>query len=87
MAFSSLLGAGGLVALRAELHEGLGFGVEAGDIAVDDGFPYDAERGLGTEVVLVVEAVDHLHDVLDGQAGVLDVRHLVAAAVFHAFRW
>jgi hypothetical protein len=29
--------------------------------------------------------VHHLHDVLDGQAGVLDVGHLVAALVGHGF--
>ena len=80
-----LLGRAGLVALRAELHEGLGFDVEARHVAVDDGLPDDAEGGLGAEVVFVVELVHHLHDVLGGQAGVLDVGHLVAAAVFHLF--
>jgi hypothetical protein len=49
------------------------------------GFPDDAEGGLGAEVVFVVELVHHLHDVLGGEAGVLDVGHLVAAAVFHLF--
>src|SRR5580692_6687978 len=33
-----------LVALGAELEERLGFGVEAGHVAVDDGFPDDAGR-------------------------------------------
>ena len=47
------------------------------------GLPDDAERGLGAEVVFVVEAVHHLHHVLGGQAGILDVRHLVAAVVRH----
>src|SRR6185437_10491725 len=79
------LGAGGLVALRAELHEGSGFDVEAWNIAVDDGLPDHAGRGLGAEVVLVVEAMHLLHDVLGGQARVFDVRHLMAAAVFHLF--
>lgn len=78
-------GAGGFVALGAELHEGLGFDVKAGDVAVDDGLPDDAEGGLGAEVVFVVELVDHLHDVLDGEAGVLDVGHLVTAAILHVF--
>jgi hypothetical protein len=73
----------GLVSLGAELHEGLGFNVETRHVAVDDCFPDYAEGGLGTEVVLVVEAVNHFHDVLDGETGVFDVRHLVAGIVFH----
>ena len=80
-------GADGLVALGTKLHEGLGFSVEAGHIAVDDGLPDDAEGGLGAEIVLVVELVHHLHDVLDGQAGILDVGHLVAAIVASSPRW
>ena len=59
----------GLVALAAELHEGLGFDVETGDVAVDDGLPDYAEGSLGTEVVFVVELVNHLHDVLSREAG------------------
>ena len=69
--------------MGAELHEGFGFYVEAGDVAVDDRLPDDAGGGLGAEVVLVVEAVDHLHDVLDGETGVLDMSHLVTAGVSH----
>ena len=41
----------GLVALAAELHEGLGFGVETGNVAVDDGLPDDTEGGLGAETL------------------------------------
>jgi len=78
-----LLSAGSLVALSTELHERFGFHIEARDVAVDDGLPDDAGRGLGTEVVFVVELVHHLHHVLGGQAGVFDVCHLVTAAVFH----
>jgi hypothetical protein len=44
-----------LVALRAQLQEGLGFDVEPGQIAIDNGLPDHAECGLGAEVVLVVE--------------------------------
>src|SRR6202789_539038 len=76
-------GARCFVALGAKLHEGFGLSVEAWDIAVDGGLPDDAEGSLGAEVVLVVELVDHLHDVLDGEAGVFDVCHLVAAVVGH----
>ena len=71
------------VALRTELHKRASFGVEAGDVTIDDRLPDDAKGGLGTKVVFVVELVHHLHDVLRGQAGVLDVGHLVAAAVLH----
>jgi len=39
---------------------------------------------LGRKIVFVVKLVHHLHHVVDGQAGILDVGHLVAAAVFHA---
>ena len=73
-----------LVALRAQLQEGLGLDVEPGQVAIDNRLPDHAERRLGPEVVLVVEAVHHLHHVVGGQAGILDVRHLVAAAVLHA---
>ena len=72
------------VALRAELHEGLCLDIEAGHVAIHDCLPHHAECSLGAEVILVVEVVHHLHDVVGGQAGILDVRHLVAAAVFHA---
>ena len=76
-----------LVALRAQLEERLGLDVEPRQIAIHDRLPDHAECGLGAEVVLVVEPVHHLHHVVGGQAGILDVRHLVAAAVFHASRW
>ena len=42
-AFSSFLRREALLRWRAELHEGLGFDVETGDVAVDDGLPDDAE--------------------------------------------
>ena len=71
------------VALRTELHKRASFGVETGDVTIDDRLPDDAEGGPGTKVVFVVELVHHLHDVLGGQAGVLNVGHLVAAAVLH----
>jgi hypothetical protein len=71
------------VALRTELHERASFGVEAGDVTIDDRLPDDAEGGPGTKVVFVVELMHHLHDVVERKAGVLDVGHLVAAAVFH----
>jgi hypothetical protein len=57
------------VTLGTELHKGASFGVEAGNVTIDDRFPDDAEGGLGTKVVFVVELVHHLHDVLGGQAG------------------
>ena len=60
-----------------------GLDIEPGQIAIHDRLPDHAESGLGPEVVLVVEAVHHLHHVVGGQAGILDVRHLVAAAVLH----
>src|ERR1700721_1385436 len=69
------------VALRTELHKGASFGIEAGDVTIDDRLPDDAEGGPGTKVVFLVELMHHLHDVVDRKAGVLDVRHLVAAAV------
>ena len=50
-----------LVALRAELQERLGLNVEPRNIAIHDRLPDHAERSLGTEVILVVEAVHHLH--------------------------
>jgi hypothetical protein len=62
-----------LITLCAEPHKGLGPRVEAGDVAVDDGLPDNPERGFGAEKVFVVELLDHLHDVLDGQTGVFDV--------------
>ena len=71
------------VALRTELHKRASFGVEAGNVTIDDRLPDNAEGGPGTKVVFVVELMHHLHDVVDRKAGVLDVRHLVAAAVFH----
>jgi len=71
------------VALGTELHKGASFGVEAGNVTIDDGLPDDAEGGLRTEVVFVVKLVHHLHDVVDWKAGVLDVGHLVAVTVFH----
>src|SRR6185437_8082526 len=55
-----------LVALRAQLEEGLSFHVEARHIAIDDRLPDHAERRFGTEVVLVVKAMHHLHYVVDG---------------------
>jgi hypothetical protein len=71
------------VALRTELHKGASFGVEARNVTIDDRLPDDAEDGPGTKVVFVVKLMHHLHDVVDRKAGVLDVGHLVAAAVFH----
>src|SRR6266851_1689577 len=80
-----LLEARGLVTLGTELHKGFGFDVEARDITVDNGLPDDAEGSLRAEIIFVVELVDHLHHVFGGEARVLDVGHLVAAAVFHLF--
>ena len=54
------------VALRTELHKRASFGVEAGDVTIDDRLPDDAEGGPGTKVVFVVELMHHLHDVLGG---------------------
>jgi hypothetical protein len=67
-----------------ELHEGLGLGVEAGNVAVDDGLPDDTEGGFGAEEVFVVELLDHFQDVLGGQTGVLDVGHLMPGFVGHS---
>src|ERR1700730_3433529 len=80
-----LLETRGLVALGAELHEGLGFDVKAWDIAIYNGLPGDAEGSLGAEIIFVVELVHHLHDVLGGKTGVFDVGHLVTATVLHLF--
>ena len=41
-----LLEARGLVALGTELHEGFGFDVETGDVAIDDRLPDNAEGSL-----------------------------------------
>ena len=71
------------VPLRAKLHEGLGFGVEPGNIAVHDCLPDDSEGCFGPEVVFVVELVDHLHYILGWQAGILDVCHLMASLIGH----
>ena len=72
-----------LVALGTELHKGASFGVDAGDVTIDDRLPDDAEGRLGAKVVFVVKLMHHLHDVVGGKTGVLDVCHLVAVAVLH----
>ena len=63
------------VALRTELHKRASFGVEAGDVTIDDRLPDDAEGGPGTKVVFVVELMHHLHDVVGRKARVLYMCH------------
>ena len=72
-----------LVTLRPKLKEGLGLNVKSRNIAVNDRFPDHTERRLGPEVILVIEAVNHLQHIIGGQTRVLDVRHLVPALVAH----
>src|ERR1700730_11253820 len=69
-----------LVAHGADFEEGLGFFIEALAIhAVEGGFSQDAEYCPGPEIILVVKAVDGLKNFFRGEAGILDVRQLVAA--------
>src|SRR3954454_16893907 len=72
-----------LVALCAELQERLSFHVETRQVPIHDRLPDHAERGFGAEIVLVVEAVHHLHDIVRRQTRILDVRHLMSAIVTH----
>ena len=50
---------------------------------VEHRFSQDAEDGLGTEIILVVKTVDGFQKFIGGQAGILDLRHLVAAVIHH----
>src|ERR1700677_1381347 len=75
----------GPISLRAEFHKGFGLGIEAANVVVDDGLPDNPEGGFGSEKVFVVKLLDHFHDVLDGQSGVLDVGHLMPGFVGHGF--
>src|SRR6185437_2451700 len=67
-----------------ELQERFGFLVQAlAFVVVEDRLSHNAVDLLWTEVVLVVETVDHLHHVIARQAGILDVGHLMPAGVDH----
>src|SRR5262249_19167478 len=73
-----------LVARRPQLEKRLSFFVEPLAVGVvEDRLPYDAIYLLRTEVVLVVEAMDHLHHIVARQSWILDVRHLVSAGIHH----
>jgi hypothetical protein len=72
-----------LIALSPKLQEGSCFSVETRNIAVNDGFPNDADGGFGTEEVFVIEFVDHFHDVLGGQPRILDMGNLMPSFVGH----
>src|SRR5579875_4200566 len=56
------------VALRTQLEKRFRLLIKAGHIAVDDRLPDDAGSRLRPEVILVVEAMHHLHDVVHRQA-------------------
>jgi len=68
-----------LLCRAAEFQKGLAFYVETWHIAVDNGFPHHAECSLGGKYTRRRSGA-HLHHVVNGQAGIFDVRHLVAAA-------
>src|SRR5436190_4710805 len=72
------------VARGAQLQEALGLFVQALTFsAIERRLPQNAVHSFGPEVVLVIEAVDGLHDLVCGQAGILNVGHLMAAFVHH----
>src|SRR5215472_18272457 len=76
---------GGAITLRAQLQERFRFLVQPLAFGgVKSGLTNNAEDGFGTEIVFVVELVHHLQDVLTGQAGILNLRQLVAAIIEHA---
>src|SRR5450759_4234048 len=73
-----------LVALRAQFKEGPRFFVQALAFGVvEHRFPQNAVRGLGTEIIRVVEVMDCLKDFRGGQTRILDLHHLVSAIVDH----
>src|ERR1700761_6724410 len=71
------------VALRAQLHEAFGFLIQTRHVAVHNGLPDHASCCLGPEIILVVEAVNHLQHILGRQAGIFDVSHLMPTRVRH----
>src|SRR4029077_14265462 len=72
------------VALGAKFQEGLRLFVKPlAVVTVKGGLLENAERSLGTEVILVVEAVRGAKNVIRRQAGILNVRQLVSAFIYH----
>src|SRR6266480_1675996 len=72
------------VARGAQLQKALGLFVESlAFSAIERGFSQNAVHSLGAEVVLVIKTVDRFHDLVRGQAGILNVRHLMAAFIHH----
>src|SRR5712692_11958592 len=73
-----------LVALRAQFKEGPRFLVQALALGVvEHGFPQNAVRSLGTEIIFVVKVMNCLKNFRRGQARILDLYHLVPAIVHH----
>ncbi len=73
-----------LVALRAQFQEGTRFPIQALAFGVVEyRFPQNAVRGLGTEIIFVVEVMNCLKNFRRGQARILDLDHLVPGVVDH----
>src|SRR5208282_6426486 len=73
-----------LVALRAQFQEGPRFLVQAPAVgAVEHGLPQNAVRGLGTEIIRIVEVMDGFKNFGSGQSRILDLHHLVPTIVHH----
>lgn len=69
--------------MDTKLHEGAGLRVQAGNVAIDDSAPHHPECGFWADKIVVVQVVDHFHDVLSRQARILDVGHLVPCIIRH----
>src|ERR1700722_20338464 len=72
-----------LVARGTQLEERLSLNIEPLYVAIDNCLADDPPRCLGTEVILVVEAVHHLKHVVLGQARIFNVRDLMSSFVDH----
>src|ERR1700722_2496534 len=72
-----------LVACGTKLEERLSLNIKPLHVTINNGLADDPPRCLGTEVVLVVEAVHHLKHVVFGQARIFDVRELMSAFIDH----
>src|SRR6266851_621492 len=69
-------------ALRAQLQEFRGFGIQAlALVAVPERFLHDAPYHFGTEVIFIIKAVHTAHHLHFGQVRVLNVRQLMAAGI------
>src|SRR5215813_11346482 len=73
-----------LVAHGSSLQESFCFLVKTLPFGtVESCLAQDTERGLGPEIVLIVEAMHHFHHFFGGQIRILNLHHLMSTLVHH----